>query len=92
VLLAGCWGGMASPESQVGASGGGAALRPALAGYGRYEGLAAAELPKPLVNKIPVPGSLCLAPQIVRANDVFGHAARDRWLRAITKNFALWSG
>jgi hypothetical protein len=60
---------MASPESQVCASGESAALKPALAGHGRYEGLAASELPKPLVNMTAVVGSLCLAPEIVRAND-----------------------
>jgi hypothetical protein len=83
---------MASPEGQLGASGGGAALKPALAGCGSDDGLATSELPKPLVNMIPVLGGLCLAPEIVRATTVFGLAARDRWLRSITKNFALWSG
>jgi hypothetical protein len=83
---------MASPESQVGASGGGAALKPALAGYGRYEGLAASELPKPLVNMTAVLGSLSLAPEIVRANDCIRSRSPRPLAALITTNFVLWNG
>jgi hypothetical protein len=82
---------MAGPKSLRRASGGGAALEPAFAGYGRYEGLAASELPKPLVNMTPVLGSLRRAPEIVRANDCIRSLSPRPLAELDHQNFALWS-
>jgi hypothetical protein len=73
---------MARPKSLRRASGGGAALKPAFAGYGRYQNPAAIELPRPFVNMIPVLGSLCRVPEVVHSDDCdFSHAAKDSMLR-----------
>jgi hypothetical protein len=82
---------MAMPTSLRRAFGGGAALKPAFAGYGRYEGLAASELPKPLVNMTPVLGSLCRWPEIVGANDCIRSRRRGPLAELNHQNFALWS-
>jgi hypothetical protein len=86
--VGGLVGGMARPKSLRCASGGGAALKPAFAGYGRYENPAAIELPRPFVNMIPVLGSSCRVPEVVHSDDSFRTQAKDSMLRP-PKNFAL---
>jgi hypothetical protein len=60
---------MSEPKSLLSASGGGATLASAFAGFGLCKRLLSAELPRPVIYGIQVLRSLCCQVREVRARD-----------------------